>query len=162
MSLSQKIIKIAKRIVSTTIVRIPNFSKESDVFCFMADKMEKENSSLTSQVYNKAWDYISNGDKSGGVNAVQSMITRFVKSNWDAIFKSIYPQPFDQMFADSNIQDKVTRIFAVGIMNEMIENPTYYKKFLNKDNVKDVDNQSVQRGKAKFVTMLNNSPNLKK
>ena len=83
MSNSQKIIKIAKRIVSTTIVRIPNFNKESDTFCFMADKMEKENGSLASQVYNKAWEFVYKKDISSGVNNLQSMLARFVKSNWD-------------------------------------------------------------------------------
>ena len=80
----------------------------------------------------------------------------------EEIFNFIYPQPFDKMFANSNIQDKVARIFATGIMNEMIENPTYYKKFLNHQELEEVDRESVERGKSKFVTMLNNSPNLKK
>lgn len=148
--------KIAKFIkTQATIVRIPGFSIESDAFVFLIDKLEKDHS-LASKIYNKAWDIILTGRKDNAKLVILPDAQKFITKVWEDYSEFVIKKIDRYMFLNTEFKSMSAKILAAGIVNELVNDPNHYKKFLSTKAQKEVEDYVVNRGKSKFVTMLQN------
>jgi len=149
-------IKIAEYLKQAIIIaRLPNFNKESDMFVFLIDKLE-QNKSLASKIYNKAWKTIADGKPNFAKTVIESDAQAFINKIWKQYREYALKKDRFMFVDDPNFKLMSGKILAHGIINELVENPTHYIKFVSSQIEKEIENFSIERGKNKFKTILEN------
>lgn len=136
------------------VQRIPGLSIESDAVVVLLDMLES-NRSEAKKIYDKAWDAMAGGGKKKALVVLTPETTKFVRQHWDE-----FANKFSDMhlfdFNDPRAQKMVGKVMAVGLLNDMVETPLQYAKYMSSQAKQEIEEAVVERGKAKFETMLRN------
>lgn len=136
------------------IQRIPNLSIESDAVVLLLDMLES-NHSAAKKIYSKAWDALAGGGKKKAQTVLTPLTTKFVEQNWDE-----FVEQFSEMhsfdFNDARSRKMVGKVMAAGLLNDMVDMPMKYAKYLSPQAKKEMEEAITERGKQKLETMLKN------
>ena len=144
------------------IERISGFNKESDVFVYLIEELEKDNS-FSKKIYRKAWDMLQTGRRNNASAVILPLCKQFVKKDGDGL-KEYVLEKIDRymMVQDPKFLLMCAKILSIGIVKDMQDMPMRYKKYLSSEQKREVEEYSAGRGKEKLRNMLQNRKGSKK
>jgi len=156
----QSIREAYSEIKETQITRLSNTNKESDVFMYTLDLLEKDKSLIT-RIIQIAIDLVVQGKYKTAVQSIVSLTTGFTKKHIEDIRKYVLTNIDSMMLVnDPKFINTIGLIIATGLIYDLRDYPNNWVGYMKEYQRTEVETMQVARGKKKFVDMLKNA-NLK-
>jgi hypothetical protein len=133
------------------ITRLKGINRESDLFCFIMDRMEK--GTQYNQLIQKTWNLISDHGEMKSIELIRQDIAEQIHPFTHEIREHAFSQGIVLCYS-SHFISTVIYITAIGIVTELVKDPLKYSKILTENQRADAEQISAERGREKFATML--------
>jgi len=137
------------------VVGFRGFNMESDAFMAVLDLLQTMPSDMKKMV-NKAADMILGGGAKKAMMVLEPAIMKWVISHDLKVAKAVVEDVPELELAnwDAKLLKRVAKITAVGLIKDIIETPSQYRRYMDKQLASEFDRISEERGKAKFKMLL--------